>query len=116
MDTQDEIDFLQNKGRIELVLFPADNAARILQSIVDERLEQRVEAGILYAIDVLTTDSNTAALPVGLTFNDSGQLFSTSSIDEDYTIRDWLVLNYTPKQVVRNDRRRIPTTFRVAFK
>ncbi len=98
MEVNEAINRLENEGNIDLILSGADNAARVLESLLSSQLEETARASILYAIDVLTSDNNHSSLPVGLTFDDGDQLFSTSCIEDDYMVRDWLMLNYTPHQ------------------
>ena len=96
MQIDDAINMLEQQNSIDVHLSPGDNAARILESALSFQVDEYVRASIVYAINVLKSDITQSTLPVGLTFNEAGQIFSTSSIEDDYTIRDWLVLNYTP--------------------
>ena len=124
LDSIDEaINVLEQENRIDVHLSPGDNAARILESVLLLEINESIRAAMIYAINVLKSDVSQTTLPVGLTFNDAGQIFSTSNFEsnfeDDYVIRDWLMLNYTPKKSTfvgkkRTNKTTYPNPFRKA--
>jgi hypothetical protein len=98
---------LESAGKIDWHLSPSDNAVNILESILLNNPEDLTRVSILYALEVLKSNSTQSTVPVGLQIeNDIGRrgstisrLASTSSATPSSVVVDWLLANYTPETI-----------------
>ena len=103
MFISDAIKQLESEGKINLHLSPSDNAVSILESVLPYNLEDTARASIVYALEVLKSDSSQASVPIGLQSPLGRRGRSTtpaeasrrSSVGEG-PVLDWLMSTYTP--------------------
>ena len=104
---------LEFEGKIDTHLSPSDNAVRLLDSALSYEMHDAVRAAIVYALDVLKSDSALTTVPVGLQKRkDMAKIEGDdmSAIDEDGIVLRWLVSNYTPIKPIS------PVSRRLGFK
>ena len=96
MPFSDALNILESEGKIDRLRSQCDNAIALIDSILLLNLDDKIRASLVYTLDVLKSDSNETAVPVGLRPEKIKVDETTIIREESDVIMKWLVSNYTP--------------------
>ena len=98
MSLPQALKILESEGRIDNLRSQCDNAISLIDSVLLLNLTDLVRASLVYALDVLKSDSTVTAVPVGLRPEQAKKTVSdnSSAVNDEDIIMKWLLSSYTP--------------------